>query len=518
MVSLSVFINSSLRCTLHQSLVTSMVGIVDLPPELLAHICSFLCNHCDSSADGGPGQPEHGRTGLQSLLLSCQRLRVAAQPFAHHKIDRYHTGPNTMLVRRLATHPDLARHVRCAEYRWPFGVNDDMQDEIDDAEYLTAVKASDWKTASTLLLPLMTNLESLCFIGGEDSASVVSNTTRVFKSTLHLEKLRQVRAEYEPDRDAESDSGRFDLTSSPLHEILAAAPFIKELCLRLFTIPLGVSQVNLDHLKPALGSLRSLTIDDDDCLYSAQFGYLKRWIGMCSNLQYLNWHGELLDYGIRPASSIMDLLKPLGGTLVHLHLGFLTSIHGHIEAGGFSSFRCLEKLALPTSMLCQCPKDPAWEIGVWCANSLVEILPRTVKRLTLLTHSHNCPAWGHAMNLSYYCHNGDLQLKRLRMDVDGWPWNENIEDDSGPTGFSRDYHCGPAGLDLRDCFFGSNVKVQIHLESYRFRFTRTTWSWCGPKAWSDSESEVGSFTNSTVDGASEGDPESDEEVEEMVRA
>ncbi|CEJ90108.1 hypothetical protein VHEMI05912 [[Torrubiella] hemipterigena] len=242
---------------------------------------------------------------------------------------------------------------------------------------------------------------------------------------------------------------------------------------------------------------------------------------MCSNLQSFKWYGDRLDHGTRPASSIMDVLKPLGGTLVDLHLDFLTSIQGHIEAGDFSSFRCLEKLTLPTTMLCKYPKDPAWEIGVGCANSLGKILPWTVKRLTLLTYSHDCHAWGHAMDLSYYCHDGDLQLKRLRMDVDGWAWNED-EDDSGCTGFSLDYHCGPTGLVLRDWFFGSNAKVQIRLESYRFRFTRTTWSWCGPKAWSESESEAASFTNSNVDGASESDPdsdpESDEEIEEMLHA
>ncbi|CEJ81546.1 hypothetical protein VHEMI01667 [[Torrubiella] hemipterigena] len=264
----------------------------------------------------------------------------------------------------------------------------------------------------------------------------------------------------------------------------------------------------MDHLRPTLSSLRRLTIADDS-FHLEQFEYLRSWLSLCSKLQTFLWIGIGEGHGIKQTDEIMHTLEPLGETLLKLDLNIHTPVLDYCEAGNFDPFKRLEALIIPSTMLCDCPKEPTWEHSVDCSTSLARLLPVTVKRLTVITQGPSCQGSGHAIHLGYeYKLRTDLQLKRLRMAADTW-WNEYDEDD----GSEVERRCSTddmamAGLQVKDAFALNRVKEQMTCYYSPIRYEG--WRWCLTD--SDDEVEAHAYTNSTVDEDSERSDESDAEV------
>lgn len=358
------------------------------------------------------------------------------------------------------------------------------------------------KSATGRLLPFMENLEYLDFRGGEND-TVFAKAGPIIKPTLRLEKLRSLQI------GIEEYSDPFDLTNPGLHEVLVAAPHLESLSIDGFTIPETAACSNLDHLQPTLSSLRRLTIGDDS-IYPEQFAYLKGWLKLCSKLETLLW-SAYAGQGPKEADEIMSILEPLGETLLKLHLNIHVTVYLHCEPGDFDPFKRLEELILPCNMLCDCPTEPAWSDSVGCPDSIANLLPPTVKRLTLLTEGPGCRGWGHAKHLSHQLLNGsDLQLKRLRMYLQG-RWTELNEAERSEVERTCSVEdVAMVGLDLREAFALTRVKVQMTWYFSPIRYEGSNWGLTN----SDDSVEYRAYTDSTVDEDSERGDESEAEVED----
>ncbi|KAK4152284.1 hypothetical protein C8A00DRAFT_35027 [Chaetomidium leptoderma] len=103
-------------------------GLIALPLELLAGICSHLCWHCRGGHANVTGHFEHGaadtrgepeplvwsreeQAALLNLGRTCRVLRAAAEPFLYHYL--YTASPSDLyfLVRTLLERPDLGPRV-----------------------------------------------------------------------------------------------------------------------------------------------------------------------------------------------------------------------------------------------------------------------------------------------------------------------------------------------------------------------------------------------------------------------
>ncbi|CEJ92263.1 hypothetical protein VHEMI07924 [[Torrubiella] hemipterigena] len=114
-------------------------------------------------------------------------------------------------------------------------------------------------------------------------------------------------------------------------------------------------------------------------------------------------------------------------------------------------------------MLCEWPTGADGS----CANSLANILPRTVKRLTLYTYAADCQAWRHAHDLARYFETGadDWALKRLKMMID---------DDCSVDGILRDHKaCIAAGWKLKQAYAATKVRVYISFDHDTVLYTET---------------------------------------------
>lgn len=91
-----------------------MVGLLNLPGEILSEIVRCLCHHCyPGERCDKPGVaryvPDHA--SIRSISKTCKVLQAVSQPIAYHSVC---VGQDkcVLLIRLLAQRPDLARSVR----------------------------------------------------------------------------------------------------------------------------------------------------------------------------------------------------------------------------------------------------------------------------------------------------------------------------------------------------------------------------------------------------------------------
>ncbi|KAK4031561.1 hypothetical protein C8A01DRAFT_21244 [Parachaetomium inaequale] len=108
-------------------------GIVDLPTELIRHICSFLCPvcvqgqrpwSCPECINQRPGCHEwfRGQLDMSRLSRTCKRLRNVVQPtvfLCYPDSGRWQVRRLLRLARTLMQRPDLAQHMRFLMFREP---------------------------------------------------------------------------------------------------------------------------------------------------------------------------------------------------------------------------------------------------------------------------------------------------------------------------------------------------------------------------------------------------------------
>ncbi|KAH8904690.1 hypothetical protein BR93DRAFT_829779 [Coniochaeta sp. PMI_546] len=85
-------------------------GLVGLPPELVTHICSYLCPHCTGVRPRLPNrQPD-----LSRLSRTCRRLRDIVQPIVFHRFHDRQSSPGhrLRLLRVLSIRPDLGQNIK----------------------------------------------------------------------------------------------------------------------------------------------------------------------------------------------------------------------------------------------------------------------------------------------------------------------------------------------------------------------------------------------------------------------
>jgi hypothetical protein len=112
-------------------------GLLDLPFEILGHICQTWCSHCNSAVlstvqdastdcntwnakptalvfglDEGRVQDEGDQSALARLSRTCKHLRAVAQPVLYHDFRTRGHHHLFLFVRTLLRRPDLCPHVQ----------------------------------------------------------------------------------------------------------------------------------------------------------------------------------------------------------------------------------------------------------------------------------------------------------------------------------------------------------------------------------------------------------------------
>lgn len=446
-----------------------MVQLLDLPLEILTIICSFFCFHCDNpdydaELKGNPDQKQ-----LEALSLSCKKLQAAAQHFVFHVVTDERNVVSR--VRTLIARPDLASHVLVLNLTR--SLCEDAWENFDkDADYDTSLNTAACeeplnmeRQSSFMLLSLAPNITKLkmqIVSGPYDYPRFIPSTKPSLLDAGNLfAKLQVLRVE-----SPVYDTRGLDLASPVLEDVLLAARNLREL--RLLGCHISsdmVGAMSMTHIRPVLGQLLQLNLSIESVSSNAtDLMPLRRWMARCSSLQTLLLYVQRIgDGGVR-AEDIIRALEPLGQTMKELYIFLYYPIGGFCHSGSFESFECLESLHIPTFMLCEWP--PMGADGS-CANSLANMLPRTVKRLTLYTHAANCQAWKHAHDLARYfeARADDWALKRLRIMID---------DDCSVDGIPRDDKaCIAAGWKLKQAYAGTKVRVYISFGHDTVLYTET---------------------------------------------
>ncbi|KAJ4294925.1 hypothetical protein N0V88_005164 [Collariella sp. IMI 366227] len=114
-------------------------GILDLPVELIWHICSFFSPCCfKAKASGGCFSRIDDRIQLSVISRTCRTLRDIAQPLVFHCFSDW-GGSNLSrlirLIRTLKKRPDLAQYVKSIAHTIPFAGDLDAENKkvVEDA-------------------------------------------------------------------------------------------------------------------------------------------------------------------------------------------------------------------------------------------------------------------------------------------------------------------------------------------------------------------------------------------------